>query len=198
MLEKSSAPLPAIECMAYRLRAKPPSGVLAFDCCSVLLRQAQVLEHQVRAKATRIALAGGCGFPSRRGKGCYFSSAQLPPELRRMISPAPWGPGRWLRPGQWLRWCPPSRCPAACCCRSWPFGLRPRLPAWKMLAPIFSSTGRARSRSAASPPTMKVRVPAMAPPVPPEHGRVDKGHALGLRRPRPPSGRWRRRWWSSR
>src|SRR5688572_20119041 len=39
-----------------------------------------------------------------------------------------------------------------------------------MLAPIFSSTGRARSRSFASPPTMKVSVPAMAPPVPPETG----------------------------
>ncbi len=49
----------------------------------------------------------------------------------------------------------------------WP---APTAPAWKMLAPIFSSRGRARSSSAASPPTMKVSVPAMAPPVPPDTG----------------------------
>ena len=49
----------------------------------------------------------------------------------------------------------------------WP---APAPPAWKMLAPIFSSTGRARSRSASAPPTMKVSVPAMAPPVPPDTG----------------------------
>ncbi|CUI79234.1 Uncharacterised protein [Achromobacter xylosoxidans] len=50
---------------------------------------------------------------------------------------------------------------------TWP---APAGPAWKMFLPIFSSTGRARSSAAAWPPTMKVSVPAAAPPVPPETG----------------------------
>ena len=39
-----------------------------------------------------------------------------------------------------------------------------------MFLPIFSSTGLARSNAAASPPTMKLSVPAAAPAVPPETG----------------------------
>ncbi|MNT49578.1 hypothetical protein D3C72_1864410 [compost metagenome] len=50
---------------------------------------------------------------------------------------------------------------------TWPL---PVAPQWTMLRPMPLSTGWARSKSAASPPTMKVRVPAAAPPVPPETG----------------------------
>ncbi|MCY1365458.1 hypothetical protein D9M69_523040 [compost metagenome] len=50
---------------------------------------------------------------------------------------------------------------------TWP---APSGPAWKMFLPMASNIGRAFSSAAASPPTMKVRVPAAAPAVPPDTG----------------------------
>ena len=50
---------------------------------------------------------------------------------------------------------------------AWP---APEAPAWKTFFPINWSSGRAVSRSPSEPPTMKVSVPASAPPVPPETG----------------------------
>ncbi|MNP23380.1 hypothetical protein D3C76_1160870 [compost metagenome] len=50
---------------------------------------------------------------------------------------------------------------------TWPL---PAAPQCTMFLPIAARTGWARSKSACSPPTMKVRVPAAAPAVPPETG----------------------------
>ncbi len=57
----------------------------------------------------------------------------------------------------------------------WP---APTLPAWKMLAPMMSNSGRARSSAASLPPTMNVSVPAAAPAVPPETGASIKSTPL--------------------
>ena len=46
----------------------------------------------------------------------------------------------------------------------------PLSPAWKMFLPMASSTGLALSKPASGPPTINVRVPALAPPTPPETG----------------------------
>src|SRR5258708_4538100 len=50
---------------------------------------------------------------------------------------------------------------------AWP---APTGPAWKMFLPMRASTGRARSSSAGSPPTMIASVPSVAPRTPPETG----------------------------
>ena len=49
----------------------------------------------------------------------------------------------------------------------WPL---PEGPAWMIVRPIARSIGSARAKASASPPTMKVRVPASAPIVPPDTG----------------------------
>ena len=54
---------------------------------------------------------------------------------------------------------------------AWP---APTEPAWTMVLPIFSRIGRARAKASASPPTMKVSVPAAAPPTPPDTGASTK------------------------
>ncbi|MNE64312.1 hypothetical protein D3C80_1597200 [compost metagenome] len=46
----------------------------------------------------------------------------------------------------------------------------PSAPAWNRFCPMQASTGLAASKSALSPPTIKVRVPAAAPATPPETG----------------------------
>ena len=46
----------------------------------------------------------------------------------------------------------------------------PVAPQWTMFLPMPASTGFTRSKSASLPPTMKVSVPAAAPPVPPDTG----------------------------
>ena len=51
---------------------------------------------------------------------------------------------------------------AACPC--------PGPPTWATLRPIVARTGRARSKPAAEPPTMNVRVAAAAPATPPDTG----------------------------
>ena len=50
---------------------------------------------------------------------------------------------------------------------AWPL---PEGPAWKTFLPMASRMGLARSKSAASPPTIKVSVPAFAAATPPETG----------------------------
>ncbi|MNG08979.1 hypothetical protein D3C85_672490 [compost metagenome] len=49
----------------------------------------------------------------------------------------------------------------------WP---APSAPAWNRFCPIWAKIGLAASKSACSPPTIKVRVPAAAPATPPETG----------------------------
>src|SRR5574343_1326943 len=124
-------------------RARPPRGVLAL-------------------------LAGAVSITP--GNGLYFSSAQLPPELRRMISLSTLGSRPLSTPRAIASLVPAIRMPSSMLLQILAVWPAPTLPAWKMLAPIFSSRGRARSSWASLPPTMKVSVPAMAPPVPPETG----------------------------
>ena len=50
---------------------------------------------------------------------------------------------------------------------AWP---APTAPVCTMFLPIFSRIGRALAKAASPPPTMKVSVPAVAPPTPPETG----------------------------
>ena len=50
---------------------------------------------------------------------------------------------------------------------AWPL---PAPPAWTMVLPMVSRIGLARSKAASLPPTMKVSVPACAPPTPPDTG----------------------------
>ncbi|MNP28641.1 hypothetical protein D3C76_1216180 [compost metagenome] len=49
----------------------------------------------------------------------------------------------------------------------WP---APSAPAWNRFCPMQASTDLAASKSACSPPTIKVKVPAVAPATPPETG----------------------------
>ncbi|MOA32170.1 hypothetical protein D3C78_1533680 [compost metagenome] len=55
---------------------------------------------------------------------------------------------------------------------AWPL---PEPPQSTMFLPMAARIGWARSKSATSPPTMKVSVPAAAPPVPPETGASSMG-----------------------
>jgi hypothetical protein len=50
---------------------------------------------------------------------------------------------------------------------AWPL---PLPPAWTMVLPIFSSRAFAAAKAPSLPPTMKVSVPAVAPPTPPDTG----------------------------
>ncbi|MNC55709.1 hypothetical protein D3C75_1052550 [compost metagenome] len=50
---------------------------------------------------------------------------------------------------------------------TWPL---PESPQCTMFLPIAARIGQVRSKSALEPPTIKVKVPALAPPVPPETG----------------------------
>ena len=58
----------------------------------------------------------------------------------------------------------------------------PTGPTWKMFGPIARSTGRARSRAVASPPTMMASVAARAPLTPPLTGASRKCTPLALAR----------------
>ena len=53
----------------------------------------------------------------------------------------------------------------------------PTGPTWVIVVPSAARIGRARSTSAASPPTKIDSVAFRAPSLPPETGRVDEGHA---------------------
>ncbi|MCY1549486.1 hypothetical protein D9M68_856540 [compost metagenome] len=55
---------------------------------------------------------------------------------------------------------------------TWPL---PASPQCTMFLPMAARIGWARSKSASEPPTIKVRVPAAAPPVPPETGASSMG-----------------------
>ncbi|MDT4872287.1 hypothetical protein FQZ97_1074630 [compost metagenome] len=55
---------------------------------------------------------------------------------------------------------------------TWPL---PAAPQCTMFLPMAARIGWARSKSASEPPTIKVRVPAAAPPVPPETGASSMG-----------------------
>ena len=74
---------------------------------------------------------------------------------------------------------------------AWP---APIGPTWVIVVPSAARTGRARSTSAASPPTKIVRVAFCAPSLPPETGRVDhRQPALGEPRGEVPAARRRDR-----
>ena len=68
---------------------------------------------------------------------------------------------------------------------AWP---APIGPTWVIVRPIAARTGRARSTSAASPPTKIVRVAFRAPSLPPETGASTIAQAVLARAaPRSPS-----------
>ncbi len=118
------------------------------------------------------------------GQGLYFSSDQLPPELWRMISARVAGSRPLATPRAMA-----SAVPIMCTASNWLLHTlatcpAPAGPAWKMFLPMLARIGRARSRVAAAPPTIKVRVPAAAPAVPPETG------ASSRAMPRAAAARW--------
>eukprot|EP01022_Parablepharisma_sp_SALTPOND_P009847 TRINITY_DN14066_c0_g1_i1.p1 TRINITY_DN14066_c0_g1~~TRINITY_DN14066_c0_g1_i1.p1 ORF type:complete len:1308 (-),score=476.92 TRINITY_DN14066_c0_g1_i1:655-4578(-) len=169
MLEKSSLPAPFMLWISQRLRAAEPSGMAQLVASAFSTASPRSLSIRSTPKPPAQPLAAGA-VSITPGQGLQTSSVQLRPELLDMISESTLGSMPLAMPRRIASEVPIIRIPSSMLLHTltvWPL---PLSPAWQMALPIFCRQGWAASKAAVLPPTMKVRVPAVAPLVPPETG----------------------------